>query len=453
MATKLALVIFINLFLIFLHFSTSCLGDPPKKSSFGTKDPIKNAIASQIKKSVQKQLQKNSQTDESPTGEVPQSSGTYEITFAIGTPPQTVTSIMDISNGFTWTQCKTCDACFNQTTPLYSPELSSTYSNFSTESCFSTKVNDSSICEYFGVTSADDCTDPCPYEAEYDVDQNTTGVFATDSFTFGSNSAPNIFFGCGLENYGDYDNSSGFIGLGGGPLSVVSQFPFMRFSYCLSSDQRKNSPVNFGSLAKLQGSSGQSTPLLGTDEYPDLYYIGLVNITVGTTLLNIPSSTFELNKTGDGGVFLATIYAFTYLEQAAYDLVAQAFNSSMKNQTAADGTDLGLDLCYKNVTKWPSLTLHFEGGATLKLKTVNYVYKDPDTGIQCLAILPSSGISALGSFIQMDTNFVIDLKNKTISFEKCFDDSTSTSTSSVVSNIPHLVTTMVLFLFCILKFF
>ncbi|KAJ3695994.1 hypothetical protein LUZ60_001371 [Juncus effusus] len=422
------------------------------QSSFAkSKSPANDAIRGMFKKYVEKQLEKDSQIAESPTGEVPQSSGIYKITFAIGTPPQNVTSIIDISSGFTWTQCKTCDPCFNQTTPLYNPQLSSTYSNFSTESCYSTKVNDSSICEYFGITSADDCTAPCGYDAEYDVDQNTTGVFATDNFTFGSTSAPNIFFGCGLENYGDYDNSSGFIGLGGGPLSVVLQFPLLRFSYCLSSNQRKHSPVNFGSLAKLQGSSGQSTPLLRSVLYPDVYFIGLVNITVGTTLLNIPSSTFKLNETGDGGVFLATIYAFTYLEQAAYDLVEQAFTSSMKNQTAVNGTDLGLYLCYKNVTNWPSLTLHFDGGATLKLKTVNYVYKDTDTGIQCLAILPSTGISALGSFIQMDTNFVYDLKNKTIYFEKCFDD--STSTSSVLSNIPHLVTTMTLFLFCMLKFF
>ncbi|KAJ3695996.1 hypothetical protein LUZ60_001373 [Juncus effusus] len=440
MATKLT---FLNLFLIFLHFCT-CLGSLHRKSSFASSgDPVKNAIANQLKKSLEKQLQKNSETTQS--GEVPQSTGIYEISFAVGTPPQNLTSIMDISTGFTWTQCKTCDACLNQTTPLYNPVLSTTYSNFSTRRCDSIKSNDRAFCDYFGITSSIDCPDPdCEYIMDYDDDQNSTGLLATDNFMLGSNSAPNIFFGCGLENYGDYDNSSGILGLGWGPLSIVSQFPFMRFSYCLSSDQRKPSPVNFGSLAKLQG-TGQSTPLLGTDEYPDLYYIGLVNITVGTTLLNIPSSTFELAKDGEGGVFLATIIAFTYLERAAYDVVAQAF-SSMINQTTVNATDLvDLHLCYKNVTKWPSLTLHFDGGATLKLKTVNYVYKVPDTDIQCLAIHYSKGVSALGTLIQMDTNFVYDLKNKTISFEKCFDD--STSTSSVISNIPHLVTTMALFLF------
>ncbi|KAJ3695997.1 hypothetical protein LUZ60_001374 [Juncus effusus] len=446
MAKKSALAIFLNLFLIFLHFSPCFSGISTTNKSSG--NIVQSAIANQLQKSIKKQLQKNSQTSEIPNGEVPQSSGIYEVSFAIGTPPQNVTSILDISSGFIWTQCKTCDVCLNQTTPLYNPQSSSTYSNFSSPSC-SSNSNYQAACDNIGITTDVCPDDSCNYTMVYDVGQNSSGLFATDNFTFGSTSAPDIVFGCGLENYGDYDNSSGILGLAWGPLSVVSQFPFMRFSYCLSSDQRKHSPVNFGSLAKLQG-SGQSTPLVRNAKYPGSYYIGLVNITVGTTLLNIPSSTFELQEDGTGGVYLLTTYPLTYLEEPAYGLVRQAFVSVM-NQTTINGTDLGLDLCFKNVTKWPSLTLHFDGGATLKLKTVNYIYKDEDTGLQCLAIVPSSGASALGSLIQMDTNFVYDLNNKTISFEKCFDD--STSTSSVISNIPHLVTTMALFLFCMFKFF
>ncbi|KAJ3681125.1 hypothetical protein LUZ60_015614 [Juncus effusus] len=437
MVKKLALVIILYLFLIFLHFST-CLGAPI--------DPVKDAIADQVRKSLKKQLQNN---DGTTNGEVPQSSGTYEVSFAIGTRPQNVTAILDIASGFIWTQCKTCDVCLNQTTPLYNPQSSSTYSNFSSPNCNSTNSNYSEVCDYIGITP-DACPgDSCYYARKYYQGQNSSGLYATDNFTLGSTSVPDIVFGCGLENYGDYDNSSGILNLGWGPLSLVSQARIMRFSYCLSSDQRKNSIVNFGSHAKLQG-PGQSTPLVRNDVYPNWYYVGLANITVGTTLLDIPSSTFKIQEDGSGGVYLLTNeWPLTYLEVAAYDLVKQAFNSSMKNQTTVDGSDLGLDLCYKNVTKWPSLTLHFDGGATLKLKTVNYVYKDADTGLQCLAILPWKGESSLGSFIMMDTNFVYDLENKTISFERCFDD----STSSVISNIPHLVTTMALFLFCMLKFF
>ncbi|KAJ3695993.1 hypothetical protein LUZ60_001370 [Juncus effusus] len=451
MARNLALVIILYLFLIFLHFSTSCLGAPRRTTnpvSDAIADQITDQITDQLRKTLKKQFQKNNENNDTANGEVPQSSGTYEVSFTIGTPPQNATAILEIASGFIWTQCKTCDVCLNQTTPLYNPQSSSTYSNFSSPNCNSTNSNYRDVCDYIGITPDACPDDSCYYARNYYQGQNSSGLYATDNFTFGSTSVSDIVFGCGLENYGDYDNSSGILNLGWGPLSLVSQARIMRFSYCLSSDQRKKSTVNFGSHAKLQG-PGQSTPLIRNHRYPNWYYVGLANITVGTTLLDIPSSTFKIREDGTGGVYLLTNeWPLTYFEVAAYDLVKQAI-VSMMNQTTVDGSDLGLDLCYKNVTKWPTLTLHFDGGATLKLKTVNYVYKDADTGRQCLAILSWKGESSLGSLIMMDTNFVYDLENKTISFERCFSD----STSSVISNIPHLITTMALFLFCMLKFF
>ncbi|KAJ3695998.1 hypothetical protein LUZ60_001375 [Juncus effusus] len=360
---------------------------------------------------------------------VPQSSGVYEIYFSIGN--QTISAGIDTSSGIIWTQCNPCATCFEQSTPLYDPKKSSTFSNFTSLRCNSTSFSNSSVCQ---TIKPDLCPDGCEYLASYSDDQNSTGYVATDTFTFGTSLVPDILFGCGTDNYGSYDNTSGVLALGKGPLSFVSQLGYMRFSYCLSSDPTKESPINFGSFAMLKG-MGQSTKLVASDNLTDLYYIGLVDVTVGNTRLSIPSSTFTLKANGSGGVVLSTSFPVTYLEQAGYDMVRQAIVSQVNLKTV-NGSYLGLDLCFQSLKTWPTLTLHFDSTKSLALKSVNYVLNDTSTGIECLTILPSSGISVLGSFIQMDTNFVYDIENSTISFEKC----------SCSSSLPHRVTTMVIFL-------
>ena len=97
---------------------------------------------------------------------------------------------------------------------------------------------------------------------------------------------PKIVFGCGHNNDGTFGEArSGIIGLGGGPLSLVSQLNKSiggKFSYCLVLTKNSNvtSKINFGSNGLVSGNGVVSTIhlfILGSN--------GLVSVTSSKSML------------------------------------------------------------------------------------------------------------------------------------------------------------------------
>lgn len=78
----------------------------------------------------------------------------------------------------------------------------------------------------------------CGYSYEYADSSVSKGVLAEERMSFGGIES-DIVFGCGHEDLGTFnENDMGVIGLGGGPLSLVSQIGASfggrrRFSQCL----------------------------------------------------------------------------------------------------------------------------------------------------------------------------------------------------------------------------
>jgi hypothetical protein len=70
------------------------------------------------------------------------------------------------------------------------------------------------------------CSPPdtgCAYYFSYGDGTSTDGILATETFTLGTDAAVRgVAFGCGTENLGSIDNSFGLVGMGRGPLSLVS---------------------------------------------------------------------------------------------------------------------------------------------------------------------------------------------------------------------------------------
>ncbi|CAN6205606.1 unnamed protein product [Urochloa humidicola] len=132
----------------------------------------------------------------------------YLMTLAIGTPPVNYSAIVDTGSDLIWTQCAPCsDQCFKQPSPLYNPASSTTFSILPCGSSLS-------MCS---AAPAPGCS--CPYNQTYGKGW-TSGVQATETFTFGSTPAdqtrvPNITFGCSnASSSGDWNGSSGLVGLG-----------------------------------------------------------------------------------------------------------------------------------------------------------------------------------------------------------------------------------------------
>ncbi|KAI4377607.1 hypothetical protein MLD38_015207 [Melastoma candidum] len=52
----------------------------------------------------------------------------YVVTVELGTPGRKLQLDLDTGSGLTWTQCKGCTKCYNQTDPVFDPSKSTTYS-------------------------------------------------------------------------------------------------------------------------------------------------------------------------------------------------------------------------------------------------------------------------------------------------------------------------------------
>ncbi|BAF14836.1 aspartic proteinase nepenthesin-1 [Oryza sativa Japonica Group] len=344
--------------------------------------------------------------------------GEFLMDVSIGTPALAYSAIVDTGSDLVWTQCKPCVDCFKQSTPVFDPSSSSTYA---TVPCSSASCSDlpTSKC-----TSAS----KCGYTYTYGDSSSTQGVLATETFTLAKSKLPGVVFGCGDTNEGDgFSQGAGLVGLGRGPLSLVSQLGLDKFSYCLTSlDDTNNSPLLLGSLAGISeasaaASSVQTTPLIKNPSQPSFYYVSLKAITVGSTRISLPSSAFAVQDDGTGGVIVDSGTSITYLEVQGYRALKKAFAAQMA-LPAADGSGVGLDLCFRAPAKGvdqvevPRLVFHFDGGADLDLPAENYMVLDGGSGALCLTVMGSRGLSIIGNFQQQNFQFVYDVGHDTLSF-------------------------------------
>jgi len=99
------------------------------------------------------------------------------------------------------------------------------------------------------------------------------------------------------------------VGFGRGPLSLVSQLGPSRFSYCLTSYLSPTpSRLYFGVFANLNstntssGSPVQSTPFVINPALPNMYFLSVNGISLGTKRLPIDPLVFAINDDGTGRV-------------------------------------------------------------------------------------------------------------------------------------------------------
>ncbi|KAL5555086.1 hypothetical protein UlMin_037322 [Ulmus minor] len=355
-----------------------------------------------------------SENSDSSSVEAPISAGTGEFVMklAIGTPPESFSAIMDTGSDLIWTQCLPCEQCFSQSTPIFDPKNSSSYSKLSCSS---------PLCDALPSST---CSDGCEYFYAYGDYSSTQGVLATETFTFDEHSVPGIGFGCGGDNQGDgFSQGAGLVGLGRGPLSMVSQLKEQRFSYCLTSmDDTKSSLLLLGSSASVKNKSSSSiitTPLIKNPSQSSFYYLSLQGISVGDKKLSIEKGTFSLQQDGSGGLIIDSGTTITYLEQSAFDVLKKEFTSQTKLEVEKSGSQ-GLDLCFKlpkdaTSVEVPKLVFHFQD-ANLELPSENYILSDSDSGVLCLAMGGSSGMSIFGNIQQQNFLVLHDLVKETLSF-------------------------------------
>jgi len=232
-----------------------------------------------------------------------------------------------------------------------------------------------------------------------------------------------VALGCGHNNEGLFVAAAGLLGLGGGPLSLTSQVKASSFSYCLvDRNSGKSSTLEFNSAPP---GDSVTTALLKNSKMSTFYYIGLTGMSVGGKPLSFPSSLFEMDASGNGGIIVDSGTAITRLRTQVYNSLRDAFVSMTKHLPSASSVAL-FDTCYdlssQSVVRVPTVSFQFSDGKSLSLPAKNYLIPVDSAGTFCFAFAPTtSSLSIIGNVQQQGTRVSFDLANSRVGFSsnKC----------------------------------
>ncbi|CAI0387421.1 unnamed protein product [Linum tenue] len=343
-------------------------------------------------------------------------SGAYLVHVSLGTPAFPIVAIADTGSDVIWTQCQPCADCYTQTAPMFDPKSSTTYREISCSSETCTSLTDEG-------TSCSSDADVCHYQVTYGDGSNTSGDMATETLTLDSTAGrkvalPKTIFGCSHEGGGTFSpNASGIVGLGGGAASLVSQLGSTtggKFSYCLASfGDDKPSTLTFGQSAAVSG--GVSTPLLTDPRNPTFYFLRLDAISVGTKKIAFTGAS---GGGGGGNIIIDSGTTLTIVPKGVLSELADAVSSQVSGGTPVQVQ--GLDTCFEvedsGSFEAPTLTMHFDGGADVELKTGN-TFVEAEENVVCLAFAGSASLAIYGNVAQQNFRVGYDLKGETLSFE------------------------------------
>ncbi|KAH6827017.1 hypothetical protein C2S53_016160 [Perilla frutescens var. hirtella] len=361
-----------------------------------------------------------------PEPDLSSAQGEYLMKYSVGTPPVPSIAIADTGSDVVWTQCSPCIECFNQTLPFFSPRNSSSFRRIPCTS---------PICNSTRDTHCSGVRQNCLYSGLYGDGSYTTGMLATESFTFASTgrrrtvTIPDVVFGCGFKNGGLFSGiESGIVGLGGGKNSLVTQLGPLaggKFSYCLVPflDNFNSSKLHFGAEAEVSGGGAVSTPLFVRNGMETFYFVTLEGISVGNlTRLEFYDDSFShLGSDRQGNTIIDSGTTLTLLPSILYAKLEKAIKSLIKLEQVKDPSGV-LELCYAargaGIPDFPQITVHFRG-ADLKWTFENaFVRMSEDT--VCLAAKATADIAIYGNLAQVNFLVGYDVANRTLSF-KPFD--------------------------------
>ncbi|AQK52209.1 Aspartic proteinase nepenthesin-1 [Zea mays] len=345
----------------------------------------------------------------------------HSLTVGVGTPPQPSKVILDLGSDLLWTQCSLVGPTAKQLEPVFDAARSS---SFSVLPCSSKPCQE-------GTFTNKTCTDSrCAYENDYGI-MTSTGVLATETFTFGAhqNFSANLTFGCGKLTNGTIAGASGIMGVSPGPLSVLKQLSITKFSYCLTPfTDHKTSPVMFGAMADLgkYKTTGkvQTIPLLKNPVEDIYYYVPMVGISIGSKRLDVPEAILALRPDGTGGTVLDSATTLAYLVEPAFKELKKAVMEGMKLPAANRSID-DYPVCFElprgmsmEGVQVPPLVLHFAGDAEMSLPRDSY-FQEPSPGMMCLAVMqaPFEGApNVIGNVQQQNMHVLYDLGNRKFSY-------------------------------------
>ncbi|XP_020201866.1 aspartic proteinase CDR1 [Cajanus cajan] len=342
--------------------------------------------------------------------------GEYLVSYSIGTPPFQLFGIVDTGSDIIWLQCQPCKACYKQTVPLFNPSKSKTFETLPcSKTCLSVQ----------GASCSNKKT--CEYNIGYASGAYSHGDLSVETLTLGSTSGSSIQFpktviGCGHNNSVSFqEKNSGIVGLGNGPVSLISQLSSSirgKFSHCLVpmlSQSNSSSKLNFGDAAEVSGVGTVSTPLV-LRQGQVFYFLTIEALSVESKRIEFKSPSSRPSV--EGNIVIDSGTTLTFLPPDVYSKFESAVVQVVKLKRVQDPTKL-FSLCYKatlDKLNAPKITANFKG-ADVGLNSINTFTQVADE-VVCLAFQPTQSGAVFGNLAQQSFLIGYDLQKKTVSFKR-----------------------------------
>ncbi|XP_030542693.1 aspartyl protease AED3 [Rhodamnia argentea] len=335
--------------------------------------------------------------------------GNYVVRVKIGTPGQLMVMVLDTSNDAAWVPCSGCVGCSAAT---FSPNTSSTYGSLDCSMPRCTQVRGFQ-CPTIG-------SGGCFFNQSYGGDSSFSATLVKDSLTLGKDVVPDYAFGCIGAVSGGSIPPQGLLGLGRGPLSLLSQTGSLYsgiFSYCLPSFKS----YYFSGSLKLgpvgQPKSIRTTPLLRNPHRPSLYYVNLTGISVGRVLTPVDPKLLTFDPNTGAGTIMDSGTVITRFVEPLYNATRDEFRKQVQGPFSSLGA---FDTCFtaSSETTAPVITFHFPG-LDWKLPLENSLIHSSSGSLACLAMAaaPSnvnSVLNVVANLQQQNTRIMYDVTNSQI---------------------------------------
>ncbi|OMO50721.1 Peptidase A1 [Corchorus capsularis] len=335
--------------------------------------------------------------------------GNYVVRVELGTPGQVMFMVLDISNDVAWVPCSGCTGCSSTT---FLPNTSTSYGTVGCSLPLCKQVR--------GLSCPATGTAACSFSKTYGGDSSFSANLVHDSLRLANDVIPNFAFGCIKSISGGSIPPQGLLGLGRGPMSLLSQSGARYsgvFSYCLPSFKSYyfSGSLKLGPLG--QPRKIQYTPLLNDLHRPSLYHVNLTGVSVGQVRVPINPKFIAFNPDMGTGTIIDSGTVVTRFTQPLYEAIRDEFVKHVKGPFLTIGIfETCFDASAENQP--PSVTLHFEGLSwTLPMENI-YLHTSAGS-TACLAIAPppnnvNGALNIIANLQQQNHRILFDVPNSRV---------------------------------------
>ncbi|XAR69815.1 Nepenthesin [Bertholletia excelsa] len=382
--------------------------------------------------------------------------GGYSVSLRFGTPPQTLSFIMDTGSSLVWFPCTRRYICLNcsfagGSSTKVSPFIPKLSSSAKLLDCKNPKcgwVFGADVLSHCPIChkSSGNCTRTCPaYGIKYGSG-STSGLLLSETLKFPGRFVKDFVVGCSILST-QQPSGTGIAGFGRGRESLPVQMGLKKFSYCLVSHRFDDTPES-SDMVLVAGRLGSGerkirglryTSFLNNRRAPNpafrnYYYVNLRTITVGGERAKVPRKFLVPGYDGNGGTIVDSGTSFTFMAKTVFEAVANELEKQMANYSrAADVENLsGLRPCFnisgKQSVVFPELVFHFNGGAKMELPLDDYFAFLGDVGVVCMTIVTEGGAGGpaadkgpaiiLGNYQQQNFYLEYDLEKERLGFKR-----------------------------------